>query len=293
MNAWGLHAHFDDFEFVPAGLLAAWRRQWGERFRGRIVVCTDGRAGHHARTREETGRIRLLEQTAAAAAGNLEFNPLRLPNGEMAREACLLHSTDLLAALWRAIREFEPDYLVCPPMVASPLAGIHNDHQTVAEAERRVAYMINGPHAFTPECPAEETPSQPCRVPVILNAYDPYMSGSNDFDLAVDVEQEFELVAAMSWEHQSQIREWLPWVDRHDMPAPADLDEWRGILRARFQRIHRELGLEATRAAEFFMVTSWGIVPRYEQLLSDLPPMLGGARVEARLQALRARLARE
>ena len=75
--------------------------------------------------------------------------------------------------------------------INNPLAGIHNDHETVAEAVRRVAYMINVPHAFTPEYPADETKSKPCKVPVIINLYDPYMYGENSFDLAVDVESAF------------------------------------------------------------------------------------------------------
>src|SRR5262245_28625390 len=179
MKALCVHAHYDDFEFVAAGLFELWRRKLGSAFRGRILVCTDGRAGHQFRTREETGRIRLCEQEAAARLGGLEFELLKLPNGQVPREACLLLTPELMAALWKAIRDFEPDYLICPPVVSDPLAGIHNDHETVAEAVRRVAYMINVPHAYTPEYPADETASVPCRVPVILNAYDPYMFGAN------------------------------------------------------------------------------------------------------------------
>jgi LmbE family N-acetylglucosaminyl deacetylase len=76
-------------------------------------------------------------------------------------------STELLAALWKAIRDFEPDYLFCPPFPSDALAGIHVDHVAVAEAVRKVAYMINVPHAFTPEYPADESKSEPCKVPVI------------------------------------------------------------------------------------------------------------------------------
>ncbi len=97
-------------------------------------------------------------------------------------------TSDLLAALWKAIRDYEPDYLFCPPLPADPLAGIHIDHVAVAEAIRKVAYMINVPHAFTPEFPADETHSVPCKVPVIINLYDSYMAGANVCDIAVNVE---------------------------------------------------------------------------------------------------------
>src|SRR5207244_5106976 len=199
--------------------------------RGRVLVCTDGKAGHHFRTRDETGQLRLREQEASAQVGGYEFQLLRLPNGEPPREACLQVTVELLAALWKAIRDFEPDYIFCPPVPADPLAGIHNDHLTVADAVRRVAYMINVPHAFTPEYPADETRSEPVKVPVILNVYDSYMFGAHGYDLAVDVEEAFDRVTRLTWCHQSQISEWLPWVGRHDMRAPESLADWWARLR--------------------------------------------------------------
>ena len=65
---------------------------------------------------------------------------------------------------------------------------------------------------------------------MILNAYDSYMFGENAFDLVVDVSEAFELMVEMSWCHQSQVTEWLPWVGRHDMDYPKSIDEWRVTL---------------------------------------------------------------
>ena len=271
MKALCIHAHFDDFEFVLGGTFELWRRKLGRGFQGRVLVCTDGKAGHHFRTREETGAMRIREQEASAGIGGYEFQLLRLPNGDVPREASLQVSGELLAALWKAIRDFEPDYIFCPPLPSDPLAGIHNDHVTVAEAVRRVAYMINVPHAFTPEFPADETISSACKVPVIINLYDPYMFGANSFDLAVDVESVFETICAMTWCHQSQISEWLPWVGRHDLPAPASTAEWAKTLRRRFARQNRDLGIPIDHAIEVFRVTAWGEVPTVNQLLNDFP----------------------
>jgi len=172
MKILSVHAHYDDFEFVAGGTFELWRRKLGNVLRARVLVCTDGKAGHHFRTREETGRVRYREQEESAKIGQYEFEALRLPSGEIPREACLQVTPDLLASLWRSIRAFQPDYLFCPPVAPDPLAGIHNDHVTVAEAVRRVAYMINVPHAFTPEYPADETKAEPVKVPVILTVYD-------------------------------------------------------------------------------------------------------------------------
>lgn len=284
-----IHAHYDDYEFTAAGTFERWRREAGSDLQRKVIVCTDGQAGHHFRTREETGRIRLAEQSESARIGGYDFELLRLPNGQVPREACLQVDSSLLAALWKAIRDFEPDYLFCPPLPTDPLAGVHMDHLAIAQAIREVAYMINVPHAFTPEYPADETKSQPCKVPVIVAVYDGYMFGGNSHDLAVDVEPAFEQICQMSWCHRSQIMEWLPWVGRHNMSPPADLAEWRRTLRARFDRKNRELGLTIPQAVEVFTVTGWGEIPTADQLIADFPGVLPEA---SRLDALRERLNR-
>lgn len=289
MKALYLHAHYDDYEFTASGTFELWRRQLGDRFRGKVVVCTDGAAGHQFRTREETARIRRAEQLESARHGQYEFDLLRLPDGSAPREACLQLTPDFLAALWRVIRDFEPDYLFCPPLPADPLAGVHVDHLVVAQAIRNVAYMINVPHAFTPEYPADETRSEPKKTPVIIATYDGYMFGGNTHDLAVDVEPAFEDIVQMTWCHQSQIKEWLPWVGRHQMDVPRDLDEWRTTLRHRFDRKNRELGIQPPHAREVFTVTAWGEIPTFEQLTADFPAL---DRQASHLDSLRDRLAK-
>ena len=289
MKVLHVHAHFDDYEFVAAGTFEMWKRKLGGALRARVLVCTDGKAGHHFRTRHQTGEIRLREQQESARVGGYELELLRLPDGQIPREACLQPSIEFYAALWKAVRDFEPDYLFCPPVAADPLAGIHNDHVVVADAVRRVAYMINVPHAFTPEYPADEMRPEAKKVPVILNVYDAYMFGANGYDLAVDVEEAFEEVGRMSWCHQSQIAEWLPWVGRHDIAAPASLAEWSAALRRRAERQNRALGINGGRATEVFTVTAWGRVPTVEQLVADFPPLDASA---SRLDALRERLER-
>lgn len=285
-----VHAHFDDFEFVAAGTFALWQRRLGPALESKIIVCTDGRSGHHAMRREETARVRLAEQENSARLGNVQFELLRKPSGEPFVEACRVLSNDLLASLWKAIRDFEPDYLFCPPLPSDTLAGVHPDHITVAEAVRRVAYMINVPHAFLDDYPvADETKSKWIKTPVILNTYDGYMAGANSGDLVVDVEAVFDLIAEMSWCHQSQIREWLPWIGRHQLPVVQTLAEWSAVLRDRFRRQQKELNLPLDRALEVFTITAWGSVPKLSELEKDFPPLL---KSPERLQRLEDRLRR-
>ena len=287
MKILSVHAHFDDYEFTAAGTFEMWKRKLGRRLQSKVIVCTDGKAGHHFRTREETGRIRLREQQASSRIGGYEFEQLRYPNGRVPREACLQVDTQLLAALWKVIRDYQPDYLFCPPVPSDSLAGIHVDHVAVAEAVRKVAYMINVPHAFTPEFPADEIRSEPCKVPVILNVHDSYMSGANSFDLVVDIEDAFATICEMSWCHQSQIAEWLPWVGRHHMKKPRSRIDWKKELRRRLARRSRELGIRRKGAIEAFTVTGWGDVPTWRQIANDFPAVL---RRESHIHGLRKRL---
>ena len=271
MRILSVHAHFDDFEFVASGLFELWRRELLENLKARVLVCTDGKAGHHFRTREETMKVRIAEQEGSAKVGQYDFQLLRYPNGEVPREACLQVTIPLLAALWKAVRDFEPDYIFAPPIPGDPRVGIHVDHVGVSEAVRKVAYMINVPHAFTPEYPADETQSKPCKVPVILTVHDGYMAGANAFDLAVEVEDAFEAMCQMAWCHQSQILEWIPWVGRHAMRVANSYGDWRSVLRERFRKRNREMGVDSEQVHEFFTVTAWGSVPDVEQIRRDIP----------------------
>lgn len=290
MKALFIHAHYDDYEFTAAGTFDLWRSVLKDQFQSKVVICTDGAAGHHFRTRDETRRIRFEEQSRSAAIGGYEFELLRLPDGRVPREACLRVTPEFLAALWKTIRDFEPDYLFCPPLPADPLAGVHVDHVAVAQAVREVAYMVNVPHAFTPEYPADETMSQPCKVPVIIAVYDGYMFGGNTHDIAIDVEPAFDKIAQMTWCHQSQITEWLPWVGRHHMAVPHTFDEWCKTLRRRFDRKNRELGILSSHAFEVFTVTAWGEIPQFSQIERDFAPGLNHD--ASHLDVLRDRLGR-
>jgi len=288
MKALYVHAHFDDYEFTAAGTFDRWRALHGDDFKARVIVCTDGAAGHHFRSREETARVRLAEQLAAGRLGGVEFELLRLPDGRVPRETRLRHEPGLVPALWEAVRRFEPDYLFCPPLPADPLAGVHVDHLDVAQAVRDVAYLINVPHCFTPEYPTEGTPPVSKRTPVIIAVYDGYMFGENVFDFAVDIEPSFDRVVEMAWCHQSQICEWLPWVGRHRMEPPHDLADWRTTLRQRFDRKNRELALSPGPAHEVFTVTAWGEIPTLDQLRHDLPAFqLPDSRPDALARKLR------
>ena len=266
-----VHAHYDDFEFVAAGTFELWKRKLGSHLATRLTVCTDGAAGHHFRSREETGRIRLQEQTTSARLGDIEFELLKLADGQVPRETMLQWTLSFPPALWKSIRNFEPDYLFCPPLPQDPLAGIHLDHLAVAQNVRNVAYLINVPHAYSPEYPPEDLSPASLKTPVILNVFDGYNNGADNYDIAIDIEDVFDQVAAMAYCHKSQILEWLPWVGRHQMEPPESFSEWKTMLRKRFSTQNRQVGIRSDHVFEVFTVTAWGTVPDADRLLNDFP----------------------
>ena len=272
-----LHAHQDDYEFTAAGTFEMWKRKLGDELKAKVVICTDGRSGHHLQTRDDTGNIRIQEQRASAKIGGYDYDQLIGPNGEVIRDGSFILTPALLSGFWKAIRDFEPDYLFSPPVPTDPLAGVHNDHVGVADAVRKIAYLINVPHAFTPEYPADETASAPCKVPVILNVFDSYMGGANTFDLVVDVEEAFEQICEMSFCHQSQINEWLPWVSGQPLEKPYNLAEWTDISRKRSDEFNAKFGIKTKGAVVVFTVTAWGSIPNYEKLLADFPNIITSA----------------
>jgi hypothetical protein len=96
-------------------------------------------------------------------------------------------------------------------------------------------------------------------------------------------------VARMTWCHQSQIAEWLPWVGRHDMEPPKTFEEWAKILRRRFERQNRELKIPGNRATEVFTLTAWGEVPTLDKLVRDFPSV---SREASHLDKLRQKMQR-
>ena len=130
---------------------------------------------------------------------------------------------------------------------------------------------------------------RPCKVPVIVTSVDGYMGGAKAYDLAVDVEEAFPKICEMSWCHQSQITEWLPWGDGMTWPRRRRWPNGRKPCGSRFESNQRKLGLHSTKALEFFNVTGWGIVPTCEQILRDFPSI---AREASSLGRLKERLTR-
>jgi len=64
----------------------------------------------------------------------------------------------------------------------------------------------------------------------------------------VDVEAVFPTICAMSWCHQSQVNEWLPWVAPGTHQPCQTLADWAKVMRRRCARRNQVLGIRSHHA---------------------------------------------
>jgi LmbE family N-acetylglucosaminyl deacetylase len=146
--------HPDDFEFNVGGTFALLRELHGEAVDLKIITTTSGATGHHLMDSEATKLRRLEEATSAARLIKANFEFLKRED-EGTFDQQFLVNRESLAAVWRAIRSFQADVVICPPPVTDPLAGVHIDHENTAQVMRLVAYQLGVPRAYLGENSAD------------------------------------------------------------------------------------------------------------------------------------------
>ncbi len=279
LRVMSIMAHQDDFEFEAAGLFLMLRKHYQDDVTLKVLTTSTGVSGHHELGLDETVRRREAEAIASAACVGAEYENLRQLDGTHI-PAQVFCDRNMLGGLWNAIRAFGPDYIIAPPVVTNPLAGIHIDHQHTAEAVRLVAYQLGVPNAY----PTMFAPRmQRFPVPVILNCPDNYCKEVL-WHFAVDCDAVREDKIQMLLCHQSQIREWLPFVDSLNDPAGAlyrrgpngenldwSMGKWREQLLQRVARLNARHGFQDEVFREYFAVTSWGYVPETQKIREDFP----------------------
>jgi LmbE family N-acetylglucosaminyl deacetylase len=192
-------AHPDDIEFSSAGTVARWV-QGGSQVA--YVLCTSGEVGiaEAGMTKDKAAKIREKEQLAAAEiVGVKDVSFLREPDG------MLQPTLELRKKLVREIRLFKPEIVICgdPTIVWAGNTYInHPDHRAAATAALDATFPAAGqPNLFEELGEEGITAHKPRKV---------YVTGWNESDLFVNIEDTIEIKIAALRAHESQMKDWDP-----------------------------------------------------------------------------------
>jgi len=192
-------AHPDDIEFSCAGTVARWVKGGAHVV---YVLCTSGDVGiaDPGMTRERATEIREAEQRKAAqVVGVNDVIFLREPDG-------LLQPTlELRKKLVREIRRYHPEVVISgdPTVLWSGRGYInHPDHRAAATATLDAVFPAAGqPNLFEDLNVEGISPHKVRKV---------YVTGWNQDDLYVNIEETIDLKVAALRAHASQMRDWDP-----------------------------------------------------------------------------------
>jgi LmbE family N-acetylglucosaminyl deacetylase len=195
-------AHPDDPEFFCGATLAKWARE-GKEIRYLLLTCGDKGSDDPAATPEMLCDDRQVEQLAAASVlGVKGVKFLGNPDGE------LVNSREVRREIVREIRRFKPRIVVTgdPTTYIRQNLGInHPDHRAAGAATLDAIFPAAGNRMYFPELLKEGLlPHSPKEI---------WLSGSNEPNLLVNVNDTLETKLAAIHEHKSQIKE------------PAELDK--------------------------------------------------------------------
>lgn len=197
-----LGAHPDDAEFHAGGLATLYRRLGHEV---KFVSVTNGAAGHHVLPPDELARVRRGEQAASAARIGAACDIWEFPDGSL--QATL----EVRGRIIREIRSFAPDLV----LTHRP-NDYHPDHRAVGQAVQDASYMVVVPHV-EPDVPALRAD------PVVAYMVDLFTRPAPlRPDVVLDATDMLDETLGMLACHQSQVFQWLPYVEGAQQQVPDD-----------------------------------------------------------------------
>lgn len=265
MNIVCIGAHPDDAEAFAGGTCVKWARQ-GHRVL--LVSLTNGDIGHHEMGGGPLAKRRRAEARRSAQLGGVEDLVLDHHDGEL--EARL----ELRKEVVRIIRSRQADVV----LTHRP-NDYHPDHRYTSVVVQDAAFMVTVPH-FCPDAPALR------KNPVFLYLMD-HFTKPIPFqpDIAVDVTDVMDLKRDMLAAMESQVYEWLPWLEGGIETVPAGAVERSAWLERRWDpwflapaerwrdalvRWYEEAG-RSIRYAEFFEVCEYGHQPSAAEIKALFP----------------------
>lgn len=266
MNVVCIGAHPDDCECFAGGSAIQWARA-GHRVL--FVSMTNGDIGHFDMAGGMLARRRLAETRLSAERGGVHDLVLGYHDGE------LVPTLEARREVVRIIRRWEADLV----LTHRP-NDYHPDHRYTSILVQDAAFMVTVPH-FCPEVPRLE------RNPVFLYLVDSFQRPVPfRADIAVDISDVMETKLLMLDAMESQVYEWLPWLEGRLVEVPADQESRRAWLREAWDGFflpHTEIARPALRRwygarrakqiryAESFEICEYGHQPNDDEIRRLFP----------------------
>lgn len=266
MNIIVFGAHPDDCEVFAGGSCVKWANA-GHRVL--MVSMTNGDIGHHEMAGGALAKRRAVEARLSAERAGVRDLVLDIHDGEL--EPTLAVRRRVV----EIIREFEADIV----LTHRP-NDYHPDHRYTSIVVQDSAFMVTVPH-FCPAAP-------PLRKnPVFLFLMDQFQKPAPfQADIAVDVSDVMDVKWSMLDAMESQMYEWLPWLDGILESVPVEASARRDWLqrtwdpffraptsvgRAALEKRYGKRHATRVKYAELFEICEYGHQPSEQEIRRLFP----------------------
>lgn len=266
LNIIAIGAHPDDCDFKFGGTAALFAAM-GHKVK--FLALTNGDAGHQNMGGGILGKRRRNESKNAAEILGIEYEVLDNHDAELMPTLAVRHQ------VIRKIREWDADIVL-----GLRTNDYHPDHRNAGIIVQDAAYLVIVPNV-TPDTPPLK------KNPIFLYMKDnfnkPYPFSN---DIAIVIDEVFNLKMEAIAAHESQVFEWEPWLNGTESKVPngkKDRLAWLKLGREKdkfdeseleaLQKWYPNIDSSNIDHAEFFEVCEYGKQPT-DQEISELFPML-------------------
>lgn len=219
MNILVIGAHPDDAEWYAGGSMICWTQQGHKVF---AISVTNGQLGHHKLPPDKVAPLRKHEARESARRGGYQSMVMDFPDGE------LMPTIEVRKELVRLLRRLNADLV----LTHRPW-DYHPDHRACGTLVQDSVFLSTVPN-FCPETPALR------HSPICLNMMDMFhkpvpFTPHYAMDITAVMDQKWALLDAM----ESQVYEWLPWLDHQIESVPIGKAERNRWLIKRWDSIFR------------------------------------------------------
>ncbi len=198
-------AHPDDCEIQTGGLAIKYTKT------GHNVIymsATNGETGHHEMSREDVAQTRKKEFETSCAKAGIQCIVTDIPSNKIQPD---IITREKFISI---IRKCKPDIII-----THRLNDYHPDHRITSQLVQDSSYAVKVPKVCED---TEVLRYSPVIMYMCDNFKKPYEFKPN---IVLDIDDEIELKMQMIACHESQLYEWLPWVDGILDSVPSDKDE--------------------------------------------------------------------